>query len=584
MKAGEGVLDLPWLCPGVRALLALARGDAGRAWEAVRADPGAVLLVLRGSRALADPAEPFSPSLLLDPSLLEAALGLLRDHPHCGYVDWSIEPARGVRAAALVYARLAAALAEKSGRCEPEYAWVGGLLAPLGWLGLCAAVPEAVAACRADEGHGRQPLRVEREHWGCDQAGLARRLARRWELPEWICAVAGDLGLPETVRGPGQEGPGGEVFAVVQAAVALSSPRVGLAIPVPLSGPEALARLGLDEVPAVAGEEPDEGSLLPEQDPTDVALLPEVLGQAAENRRLRGDVTLGRLEREVDALHDALREARLGEAERLQARKLEALAEFAAGAGHEINNPLAVISGQAQFLLNKLRSPRARLLLEEAGGERAAAGEEGALVPGPGPAAVALESADAEAALRKIMEQAHRVHQILRELMQFARPPRPHPQTFDLREVVREAAGAMTEAAAAKRVRLATTVPDGPVLLRADPGQVRTAVVCLVRNAIEAAPADGWASIRVEQSGDGMVEVVVEDSGSGPPPAHREHLFDPFFSGRSAGRGRGMGLPTAWRLARQHGGDVRFVALPDGPTRFVLSLAGHPTPVPAAAG
>jgi signal transduction histidine kinase len=49
-------------------------------------------------------------------------------------------------------------------------------------------------------------------------------------------------------------------------------------------------------------------------------------------------------------------------------------------------------------------------------------------------------------------------------------------------------------------------------------------------------------------------------------------MFDPFFSGRSAGRGRGLGLPTAWRLAREHGGDVRHVPHPDGPTRFVLAL------------
>jgi len=65
---------------------------------------------------------------------------------------------------------------------------------------------------------------------------------------------------------------------------------------------------------------------------------------------------------------------------------------------------------------------------------------------------------------------------------------------------------------------------------------------------------------------------VVEDSGPGPSSNQREHLFDPFYSGRLAGRGRGLGLPTAWRLAREHGGDVRFDPLPQGPTRFVLSL------------
>src|SRR5207302_476622 len=68
------------------------------------------------------------------------------------------------------------------------------------------------------------------------------------------------------------------------------------------------------------------------------------------------------------------------------------------------------------------------------------------------------------------------------------------------------------------------------------------------------------------------VEIVIEDNGPGPAALEREHLFDPFFSGRPAGRGRGLGLPTAWRLARQHGGDVRFMRPADGPTRFVLTL------------
>src|SRR5262249_58818530 len=79
--------------------------------------------------------------------------------------------------------------------------------------------------------------------------------------------------------------------------------------------------------------------------------LAELLALAAENRRLRAAVGEGRLEGELDVLHRALAEQRGREEERLRTQKLQALAEFAAGAGHEINNPLAVISGQAQYLL-----------------------------------------------------------------------------------------------------------------------------------------------------------------------------------------------------------------------------------------
>ena len=86
-------------------------------------------------------------------------------------------------------------------------------------------------------------------------------------------------------------------------------------------------------------------------------------------------------------------------------------------------------------------------------------------------------------------------------------------------------------------------------------------------------------TVRIEKKGKSTLELIVEDNGSGPCPTIREHLFDPFFSGRSAGRGRGMGLPIAWRLARQQGGDVRFDGVEDGVTRFILSLPLAPAPV-----
>ena len=64
-----------------------------------------------------------------------------------------------------------------------------------------------------------------------------------------------------------------------------------------------------------------------------------------------------------------------------------------------------------------------------------------------------------------------------------------------------------------------------------------------------------------------MLELIVEDNGQSPPAANHEHLFDPFFSGRSAGRGRGMGLPTAWRWHGSKGAmsvtKVPRKALPD---------------------
>jgi signal transduction histidine kinase len=281
--------------------------------------------------------------------------------------------------------------------------------------------------------------------------------------------------------------------------------------------------------------------------------LADLLALAADNRRLRAGRGGGQLEAELDILHRALAEQRAQEEERLRAQKLRALAEFAAGAGHEINNPLAVISGQAQYLL----------------------GHESDL--------------ERRKALETIVGQTRRIHQLLRDVMQFARPPAPHRQPLDLARVVEETAVALGEYAAERKVRLRVPLPlgprpEGPLTVLADSAQLRTALTCLLRNAIEAAPADGWAGIRLLAGQGGTAEVVIEDSGQGLPPAQREHLFDPFYSGRAAGRGPGLGLPTAWSLARQQGGDVVLASLPGEPTRFVLRLPLHVEPSPALAG
>jgi signal transduction histidine kinase len=559
---GEAVSRLAWLPPRATSLVALARSPIAAAWAEIRADPGAVLLVAR-TAAAARSLPSFFPALLHDPAILEAALRHLDDDagrgrdaeggPELTLPCASCLPPPEVDRAALRYAGLAQRLAERTGRCDPENAWVAGLLAPLGWLAVGTVAPDEVARCLADPAHAPRPAETEQAHWGHDQAALARRLARRWRLPDWLAAVAGHLGLPVTVAG--QFGADPALFQVAQLAVGLAQQQgVRLNLAVGAGPAELAAALGLpagELTRLAAAGEVRADTRPPPGDAGPVPLLRDLLALAAENRRLHGGAMLRRLEGDLDDLHRALEEQRRGEAERLLAQKLAGLAEFAAGAGHEINNPLAVISGQAQYLLQ-----------HEADSSR-------------------------QRALQTIIQQSQRIHQTLRDLMQFARPARPHKHVVDLLPLVQEVVVALGDLAGQRRVGL--TAPDHdpanlPVLLHGDPGQLRNLLTCLLRNAVEAAPADGWARVRLEAAAADLVEVVVEDSGPGPDPAQQEHLFEPFYSGRQAGRGRGLGLPIAWRLAREHGGSVRFSPLAEGPTRFVLTLPRHREPAPTANG
>jgi signal transduction histidine kinase len=386
-------------------------------------------------------------------------------------------------------------------------------------------------------------------------------LARRWRLPDWLSAIVGQLGIPvETAVRFGAEP---NAFRVVQSAVALVEGQ-GIA-----NCRLHIANCKLEEPKpqlAIGNWQLAIGNEGPWQSPDEVPLLKDLLQLASRNLRLHGAPALERLERDFDDLHAALEEHRTAEAERLREQKLRALAEFAAGAGHEINNPLAVISGQAQYLLKQLQ-----LTDFGFGNEEGAPSLDEVLQEQIGH----LESAITDSQ-QTIISQTQRIHQILRDLMQFARPPRPVKQIVDLGLLVRQAATTLSDLATQRQVRLACVDSPTQLLVDVDPAQISTALSCLLRNAVEAAlsgpDVTGWARIRLCGDNAERVEVVIEDNGPGPAALEREHLFDPFFSGRPAGRGRGLGLPTAWRLANQHGGEVTFSRTAEGPTRFVLSL------------
>jgi signal transduction histidine kinase len=556
MTQGLGeAANLPWLSPCAASLVALARAPTPAVWEAVRCDPGAVLLLLRYALPpAAPPGLSFFPSLLTDPAPLEAALRHLAE-PGPDAVDWDRPVCRPVYDASLAYARLAYRLAERTDLCAPDNAWVAGLLAPLGWLAACSIADCGlrIADCGVTPAlsgpHGsvfQSAIRNPQSAIGFDPAAVGRRLNRLWRLPPWLAAVTGHLSLPvEVARELGADP---SVFRVVQLAVCLAQAQgVELRLPVGADPERLRAELGLtaaelEEVKQALCEKPRTPRWEP---PASLPLLPELLRVAAENRRLLDIPGRECLQQDIDALQRAVASQRAGEAERLRALKLAGLAELAAGAGHEINNPLAVISGQAQYLLVREAEPARRH------------------------------------SLQTIINQTKRIHHTLTELMQFARPPAPKRQPVDVAALLRQTADGLRDLAEQRQVRLLVEEPSAPLILDADPGQAQVALRCLLRNALEAAPAEGWASARARENGD-AIELVVEDSGPGPSAADREHLFDPFYSGRKAGRGRGLGLPTAWRLAREHGGDVSFDDGSPDPTRFLLRLPRAQVPVPAA--
>ena len=218
---------------------------------------------------------------------------------------------------------------------------------------------------------------------------------------------------------------------------------------------------------------------------------------------------------------------------RLRNAKLAALAEFAAGAGHEINNPVATILGRAQLLLQSEADPAKRR------------------------------------SLATIASQALRIRDMIGDLMLFAHPPTPEPVPTDLASVAVEVCDPLaeraTEAGATLEIRA-----DGPLAAVVDPLQLAVALSAVVENGLNAAGRGGRVTVSAQKR-DGVPILTVADDGPGFTDADREHAFDPFYSGRQAGRGLGFGLPKAWRIVNLAGGTIEITSRP-GDTLVTIAL------------
>jgi signal transduction histidine kinase len=411
----------------------------------------------------------------------------------------------------------------------------------LGWYTVAAVDALAVADALADPDHPHQPERIQTELWGLDHRSIARRLAMRWRLPVWMSDTISSLSLPLHVANKLVSHP--KLFAIVQLALVLAQERsLQLGLTHGADHDQLREAVQVDDATlerlttAPTDRQPTRSRSQYPRDPLSVPLLPSLLRLAGQSRRRNGAALILELENRIDRLYEAVGEIGIEQDNQLRDAKLAGLAELAAGAGHEINNPLAVISGNAQRLLRSEQDPQRR------------------------------ES------LNAIIRQSNRIAGLLRELMEFARPPRPVPHLFSISELFRSVEQELAPFASERQVQIRFQLAGQREWVHADYKQVTRSLVAVVRNAIEATPAQGVVRVTMTNAETGDVVIAVEDTGPGLATDVALHAFDPFYCGRRAGRGRGLGLPTAWRLLQQNGGSIQYLPTAEACTRFVLKL------------
>jgi two-component system nitrogen regulation sensor histidine kinase NtrY len=179
-------------------------------------------------------------------------------------------------------------------------------------------------------------------------------------------------------------------------------------------------------------------------------------------------------------------------------------------------------------------------------------------------------------ATRTVLDEVHRIANIVTEFTRFARLPAPRPQDTDLGELAKQVV--QLQKANAGDVTLALAVRGPVTSVRADRDQIVQVVTNPVQNAVDAVRdrPGGKVEVAVVDVGAGLVEIAVQDNGPGVAPEMAARLFEPYATTKA--QGTGLGLAIAQRIAMEHNGELSYVANagPGALFRLVLPLEGPP--------
>lgn len=222
----------------------------------------------------------------------------------------------------------------------------------------------------------------------------------------------------------------------------------------------------------------------------------------------------------LKTLQDSVENLKRLQMQFVQAEKLASLGQLAAGAAHEINNPLTAILGYADLIqTDTTSSERSRSLSE------------------------------------KIRDQARRTKVLVTNLLSFARQVPVEKQLLDLRSIVTSAIELRQLDLRDKKIRIEVENPGVLPAVRGDPNQLLQVFFNLINNSVDAMESVGGGSLTVRMRTE-RGSVVLDFADSGPGLREPDRVFDPFYTTKPVGKGTGLGLSICYGIVQEHGGQI----------------------------
>jgi PAS domain S-box-containing protein len=221
----------------------------------------------------------------------------------------------------------------------------------------------------------------------------------------------------------------------------------------------------------------------------------------------------------------------------MQSDKLAVLGRMAAGVAHELNNPLTGITIYGELV-------RENLPLDH----------------------------PAQADLKRIVDDADRCRDIVRDLLDYSRQSNTQVEALDLSLVVEEALSLIPQDSLGVHVRIVSELAPEPLIVQSDRKLLRQVFINLISNAFDAMDGRGTLTVRTYQDGQGLRCAEIADTGGGISPEHMAKIFDPFFTTKPPGQGTGLGLSVVFGVIARHDGKIMVKETGPQGTTFLVQL------------
>ncbi len=217
-----------------------------------------------------------------------------------------------------------------------------------------------------------------------------------------------------------------------------------------------------------------------------------------------------------------------------RADKLATIGELAAGAAHEIRNPLTAIQSSLQYLSTKIQAEKEKKLLTNA------------------------------------LKETRRINEILSALLSFSRPSEIKKEENNIIEILEDCLELISIQAKKYKITISRNYPTTPILLNSDKSQLKQLFLNILLNSAQAMNLGGELKIEIHPKDKHKILVTVTDTGEGIPEDKLDNIFNPFFTTKRGGTG--LGLSICYGIIEAHQGEIEVKSKVDQGTTVLITL------------